>query len=575
MNKKFQLLLCLAFGFFYSHAQNADFTLKYNPTDSQYEVYVKADVDFPKFFVGGGSQISIVLPAEIENQRLLVETIEGGPWLDNSQLYSPESCKGCDFHGIASNGSMISLKKDEEKLLFTFTVPTVEDEKSIRLFENTKDPQSFDKGMAGGDFNNFFACALTLKNAYRKNYGNEKIVTGIIKTWSGFEVDLVNISNGALTATSDIAGMFQMDVLENSTNKIIPEKNTLPLNGLNTLDIIKIRQHILNISTFNQPEQWIAADVNNSGTISASDLTEIRQLILGNTTNFKNNKSWRFINTNLPIDRESPLKGTYTESATLSQLTEGELINFTAIKIGDVDGTAIPNTTISSESRNSDKVFTLKLDDTQLKTGDTYTATFTTEEFSNLQGYQLSLQTDALSIEKVQSQLGGKENFGLTQLKNGLFSTSWNRTTPLTEEVPATAALFQVTFKAQKDGLLSELITLEAQPTPVEAYDLEGNTMSIELKFNAPYGDKPFELFQNEPNPFKEETSIGFYLPGDSEIELIFRDEAGRVLKTIKENRKAGDNSFHFDKKDFARGLIFYQLDTKFGSQNRKMLRLE
>jgi len=226
-------------------------------------------------------------------------------------------------------------------------------------------------------------------------------------------------------------------------------------------------------------------------------------------------------------------------------------------------------------SLNSDKVLTLTLDDTQLKTGDTYTATFTTEYFSNLQGYQLSLLFDALSIENVQSQFGNKDNFGLTQLSNGLISTSWNRTTPVAEQVPAKAALFQVTFKAQKDGLLSELLALTSQPTAVEAYDLAGNTMDIELKFNAPYGDKPFELYQNEPNPFKSETSISFYLPEDSAIEMIFRDEAGRVLKTIKEDRKAGLNSIHFDEKDFARGLIFYQLDTKFGAQNRKMLRLE
>jgi len=576
MNKKFLLVvLCLAFGFFYSYAQNADFTLRYNSENSQYEVYVKADVDFPKFFVGGGSQISIVLPAEIENQRLLVETVEGGPWLDNSQLYAPDACKSCDFHGIASNGSLIDLIKDEEKLLFTFSVPSVEDQKSIRLFDNNQDPQSNDQGMAGGDFNNYFACALTLKNAYRKNYGNERVLSGIIKTWSGFEVDLVNISSDALTVTTDVTGLYQMDILENSTTKIIPEKNDLPLNGVNTLDIIKIRQHILNNQPFNQPEQWIAADANKSGTISASDMLEIRQLILGNIPNFKNNKSWRFVNATYQFNRESPLEGIFEEAATIPELIEGKSINFTAIKVGDVNGSAIPNPTISAEPRNSDKVFPLTLDDTQLKTGDTYTATFITEKFSNLQGYQLSLQFDALSIENIQSQFGSKDNFGLTQLKEGVVSTSWNRTAPLTEEVPATAALFQVTFKAQKDGLLSELLTLKEQPTAVEAYDLAGNTMDIELKFNAPHGIKPFELYQNEPNPFKMETDIGFYLPGDSEIEMVFRDEAGRILKTIKEERKAGFNTLHFDKEDFARGLIFYQLDTKYGSQNRKMLRLE
>lgn len=575
MNKKFQLFLCLILGFFNSQAQNADFTLKYNQPNNQYEVYVRADVDIPKFFVGGGSQISIVLPAEIEDSRLLVETVAGGPWLDNSQLYAPNACKTCDFHGIASNGSMISLEKGEEKLLFTFTIPTLETEKSIRLFENKQDPQSNATGMAGGDFNNYFACALTLKDAYRKNYENGKQLSGTIKTWNGFEVDLVNLSNGQVISKSDEDGKYQMDLLSNQPYDIIPEKNERTENGLNTLDIIKIQQHIHNIQQFNYPEQWVAADVNKSGTISASDMLEIRQVILGNHENFQNNTSWRFINATHQYDRETPLKGTLPEVVKIPQLAEDKIANFTAIKVGDVDGSATPNSTTIPESSSSNKVLTLKLDDTQLKAGDTYTATFTTEEFSNLQGYQFSLRFESLKMEKINSDLGNMDNFGLTQQKNGIISASWNQTKTDMEKLPAKATLFQVTFKAERAGLLSEMLELANNPTPVEAYDMEGNTMDIELAFKAPLGNRPFELFQNEPNPFKEQTKIGFYLPGNSEIELIFRDESGRILKTIKEDRKAGFNSFDFDKKDFQRGLIFYQLDSKFGSQNRKMLRLE
>ncbi len=573
MKKKFQLLLCLAFGFFNSHAQNADFTLRYNQTSNEYEVYVKSDIDFPKFFVGGGSQISIVLPSEIENSRLLVETVEGGPWLDNSQLYAPDACKTCDYHGIASNGSMISLKKGEEKLLFTFVVPSIDSEKSIRLFENNRDPQSNAQGMAGGDFNNYFACALTLKDAYRKNYSNGKQLSGTIKTWAGFEVDLVNIANENLTVLNDKEGTYQIDVLSNQTYNIAPSKNDDPLNGLNTLDIIKIRQHILNQTPFNISEQWIAADINKSGTISTADIVELRQLILGNIKKFKQNTSWRFVETTHQFDKTFPLKSQFLEVVNIPFLTDDRVIDFTAIKIGDVDGSVVQNA--PSIEASSNKTLNLDLEDVFLKAGDTYTTTFTTQAFNDLLGYQLSLQVEGLVVETVKSDLGSKDNFGLSQQKDGLISTSWNQTNTEREKLPTIANLFSVTIKAQKDGLLSEMLALTEKPTAIEAYDMEGNKMDIQLVFSSPLGEKSFELYQNEPNPFKEQTKIGFYLPGDSQIELVFRDEAGRVLRTIKEDRKAGYNSFDFNKKDFSRGLIFYQLDTKFGSQNRKMLRLE
>jgi hypothetical protein len=38
----------------------------------------------------------------------------------------------------------------------------------------------------------------------------------------------------------------------------------------------------------------IAADVNNDGKVSASDLTELRKLILGIYNELPNNSSWRF-----------------------------------------------------------------------------------------------------------------------------------------------------------------------------------------------------------------------------------------------------------------------------------------
>jgi len=52
-------------------AQNVDFNLRYNGISDAYEVYAKPDSTNPTFFVGGGSQISILLPEAIANTPLL------------------------------------------------------------------------------------------------------------------------------------------------------------------------------------------------------------------------------------------------------------------------------------------------------------------------------------------------------------------------------------------------------------------------------------------------------------------------------------------------------------------------
>ena len=84
-----------------------------------------------------------------------------------------------------------------------------------------------------------------------------------------------------------------------------------------------------------------------------------------------------------------------------------------------------------------------------------------------------------------------------------------------------------------------------------------------------------FELFQNQPNPFHDKTVIGFNLPEDSEVELILRDETGRVLKTIKQNGTAGYNTIQLEMGELSNGFIYYQLSTKFGTKAKKMIQLK
>ena len=75
---------------FWVSAQPFDinFTLKYNASNDQYEVYARSAVT-ETFNVAGGSQITIVVPAGVPNTVLNVVDVAGGPWTDNSQAFAP------------------------------------------------------------------------------------------------------------------------------------------------------------------------------------------------------------------------------------------------------------------------------------------------------------------------------------------------------------------------------------------------------------------------------------------------------------------------------------------------------
>lgn len=75
----------------------------------------------------------------------------------------------------------------------------------------------------------------------------------------------------------------------------LPDKEYLAPNiGISTLDLVLISKHVLGIEPFANPFQLIAADENNSGSVTTFDILEIRKLLLGIKTNFTAG-TWRYV----------------------------------------------------------------------------------------------------------------------------------------------------------------------------------------------------------------------------------------------------------------------------------------
>lgn len=134
------------------------------------------------------------------------------------------------------------------------------------------------------------------------------------------------------------------------TSRIVPAKNTNPLNGVTTHDLLLISRHILGIEPLDSPYKILAADANQDGKVTFFDIVTLRKLILGFTDELPNGKSWRFIPKSHvfsnPADPFLDVIPDYLEIPASNEfyyLVEPGDFLFRGIKIGDVDFSADPS----------------------------------------------------------------------------------------------------------------------------------------------------------------------------------------------------------------------------------------
>jgi len=126
------------------------------------------------------------------------------------------------------------------------------------------------------------------------------------------------------------------DLLVQETEHFAVERLDQAGNGVSTLDILLIQKHILGVKELDSPYKLLAADVNNTKTITARDIADLRKVVLGIKDNFPNQKRWRFFSTKYPFaDEREPWDG--KEQLQMKDLSDQfDKLNFVGVKKGCV-----------------------------------------------------------------------------------------------------------------------------------------------------------------------------------------------------------------------------------------------
>lgn len=108
-------------------------------------------------------------------------------------------------------------------------------------------------------------------------------------------------------------------------------------NGVSTLDLVLIQQHILGLRPITDPKKLIAADVNNDDKINSLDLITLRKVILGIYEKLPNNHSWALFPESYFENYNDPLliPDYYMIEPGYQDIND---LHFVPVKIGDIDG---------------------------------------------------------------------------------------------------------------------------------------------------------------------------------------------------------------------------------------------
>ena len=399
-----------------------------------------------------------------------------------------------------------------------------------------------------------------------------------------YEVQVANVVNGVM-----------LDLVPRKNNP-----NWLNNGDVNSSDLFFIQQHIVNNIPFTSIYDYIAADVNQSGTITTLDLVLIQDVIVNPEISpipssvIDAYSPWRFIqkeyaelildpfdldpSMTLPAQPMAPVVPSANRVYNPAMLPMAD-VDWIAVKVGQIFGGLNTSTLITNDvdSRTGEN-FVMSVENQKVTNGELISIPVYAKDYAAFIAWQFTLEFDEnyLAYEGIIPGVieGFEENkLGLNAVEEGIIGALWygNPNSVKSDEV-----LFTLQFTALDDAdALSGLIDVTSRTVQSHSSLMSGATGEVSLTFFSPttVAITDFKLHQNRPNPFNEETLISFNLPEAGFAKVTISDISGRTLKVIESNFAKGYNEVIIQSNELsATGVLYYQLESTEHIATKKMI---
>lgn len=356
--------------------------------------------------------------------------------------------------------------------------------------------------------------------------------------------------------------------------EVRPECNTNAKNGVTTIDLVKIQKHLLGLETFTNPYQYIAADVNNSESITAVDIVQLRKLILGHYDTLPNNTSWRFVDEAYIFpDPFNPWISNWSETYVINPFSSSmHEINFNAVKIGDINLSAnlqFANQPITTRSNK-----TCEISYTVLPEGQegVYKVELILDNANDYSGVQFAFTYAYVGYEILEWVPGdGLTVDDIRVPENPTEAISLAYTNPQAND--ASSVKLMTLWVKEKSVAIPFALYLTSRPTEPLAY-LQADDEEIKVALRSVTTNNVTTY--NKPNPFKDLTSIVFESKYAEAGVLNVFDANGRLVHSRKLQLVKGENETIVRKGQLGEaGLYVYEIKTLHQYTTNKMIIVE
>jgi len=384
------------------------------------------------------------------------------------------------------------------------------------------------------------------------------VINGEILTEKDVPVEGINVdlqgSQSQIITNQD--GSYTFPAMPEGNNYMIePTHNKKHLNGISTLDLILIQNHILGQDALDSPYKLIAADADHSGDITAIDIIQLRKLILGVYDELPENSSWRMIDKQFNFaDPSDPFLFGFKETYNIQNLNNDMDVDFVGVKIGDVNNSVIANINdIDTEERSSEK-FNINVLESEYNKNEIVELVFTSDRMEALKGFQLEIFIDPsmAKIKGFKPLMKGMDvtHASLLEMENGIVKLSWNADVTISNN-----EIFKLFVEMKTTSQTSAFLKINENQLAAEAY-VNDEILDIDLEFRKQ--ESGIVLYQNMPNPWSDKTDIKYFMPVSQNVVVTLYDVNGRTIYQEQKMGQQGINVLSMYKSDINQSGVFY-----------------